>query len=136
MGQCQYRYNPSEQYQRTKPGMGVETICGAPTYPAVDEPELSAFARSDGVFEMRPTGRYIPRGHDDPYCPAHGGTHEPPPPPVTVAELESAYQSYMSLAGRYQGDVPLVIPAVTVKSEPLTISAVAESVTPNQEANK
>lgn len=116
--------------------MGVETICGAPTYPAVDEPELSAFARPDGVFEMRPTGRLTARGFDDPYCPAHGGTHEPPPPPVTAAELESAYQSYMSLAGRYQGSVPLTLPAVVEKSEPLVIPAVAESATPNQEANK
>lgn len=110
MGQCQYRYNPSEQYQRTKPGQAPETICGARTYPAVDEPEIAAYPRGDGSVEMRATGRFVPRGYDDPHCPKHGGMEEPPPPPVTMTELEYAYQRYVELSGRYSGAVPAAVP--------------------------
>lgn len=110
MGQCQYRYNASEQYQRTKPGMAPETHCGARTYPAVDEPEIAAFPRGDGTVQFRATGRYLPRGYDDPHCPAHGGTEEPPPPPVTTDQLADAYDAYMELAKRYQGAIPVTTP--------------------------
>lgn len=110
MGQCQYRYNPSEQYQRTKSGMAPETNCGARTYPAVDDPEIMAFARGNGTVEYRETGRLIPREYDDPYCPHHGGTEEPPPPPTTMADLQSAYEQYLQLAKNYQGAVPAAVP--------------------------
>lgn len=111
MGQCQYRYNPSEQYQRTKPGMAPETICGALTYPAVDETERIPVARADGVMEMMETGRMIARGYHDPYCPAHGGTVEPPPAPVTLPELENAYTRYHELAQRFTGAIPATVPS-------------------------
>ena len=118
MGQCQYRYNPSELYQRTKPGQAPETICGARTYPALDEPEMVALSHGNGVLEMRETGRLMPRGYDDPFCPSHGGTAEPPPPPVTTAELESAYQSYMALASRFQAANPVAPIEVTAAVVP------------------
>lgn len=110
MSTCQYRYNASEQYQRAKPGMGVETICGARTYPAVDEPEIGAYPRGDGTTEFRATGKMVRRGFDDPYCPAHGGTPEPPPEPVTLPELENAYERYLLLRERFQGAVPATVP--------------------------
>lgn len=111
MGQCQYRYNPTELYQRTKPGMAPETICGAQTFPAVDEPEIQAYTEfAGGPLVYKPTGRMLARGYHDPYCPAHGGTPEPPPPPVTIPELESAYNQYLSLAERFTGAVPAEIP--------------------------
>jgi hypothetical protein len=117
-GQCQYRYNASETYQRTKPGMGPETMCGGRTYPAVDEPELSAVNYPDGRIDFRPTGRFLPRGYSDPYCPAHGGSPEPPPPPVSLPELEDAYQKYVELTARYQGGAtPVQVP------DPLSIAS-------------
>ena len=110
MGQCQYTYNPSEQYQRTKPGMAPETICGARTHPAVDEPELVPMPRGDGTTEFRESGRVVARGYADPYCPVHGGSPEPPQPPVTMPEIENAYANYMTLAQRFQGAVPTELP--------------------------
>lgn len=112
MGQCQYRYNPSEQYARTKPGTGPETMCGARTYPAIDEPELvPVVAYVGGPIEHRATGRLLPRGFDDPYCPVHGGMPEPPPPPVSMAQLEAAYEQYTALASRFGGAIPVAVPA-------------------------
>lgn len=120
MGQCQYRYNPSEQYARTTPGTAPETICGARTYPAIDEPELvPVVAYVGGPVEYRATGRFLPRGFDDPYCPAHGGMPEPPPSPVTMVELDNAYQQYLSLAERFQGAVPAVPPSPQQLSTPV-----------------
>jgi hypothetical protein len=110
MSQCQYRYNPSETYQRTKPGMAPETICGARTYPAIDEDELLPVTYGDGRTEFQKTGRQIARGYDDPYCPMHGGSPEPPPLPVTMPELENAYTRYLELSRRYQGAVPIDVP--------------------------
>lgn len=101
MGFCQYRYNPSEQYQLQHPGAGIETSCGRPTFPAVDEPELFPVTDINGVTVMRETGRLMPRAQDDPYCPWHGGSPEPEPPPVTIAELEVAHERYRELATRY-----------------------------------
>lgn len=101
-GYCQYRFNPSELYQRTKPGTGVETTCGAATYPAADEPELAAVRLPDGASVLRPTGRLVERGHADPYCPAHGGSPEPPPPIPTVDDLNLMYEAYSAALGRFQ----------------------------------
>lgn len=103
MGTCQYRYNPSEQYQLQHPGAGIETSCGARTYPAIDEPELFPVTDVNGVTVMRETGRTLARAQDDPYCPRHGGMPEPPPPPVTMAELEAAHARYLALSKRYEG---------------------------------
>jgi hypothetical protein len=103
MGYCQYCYNPSEQYQLQHPGAGIETSCGRPTYPAVDEPELFPVTDINGVTVMRETGRLLPRAQHDPYCPYHGGSPEPPPPPVSQAELQVAYTRYRELAQRYEG---------------------------------
>lgn len=91
--------------------MAPETICGARTYPAVDEPEIMAYPRGDGTSELRETGRMIARGYEDPYCPAHGGTPEPPPLPVTMPELENAYARYLELSQRYQGATPAAVPS-------------------------
>lgn len=98
---CRYQYNPSEQYQRGRPGQGVETICGGRTYPANDEPELMQVRLADGTVEYRESGRYLPRAQPDPYCPAHGGSPEPPPPPVTPDELEQAYNAYLNMTARF-----------------------------------
>ena len=118
-GHCSYVFNPSEIYQKTKPGMGVETTCGALTWPAADEPEVVARAvRQPGIAEVTyqylHTGRMLPREHPDPYCPAHGGSPEPPPPPVTMDELEAAHTWYAQLAARFQaesGAIPVAVPA-------------------------
>jgi hypothetical protein len=110
IGQCQYRYNPSETYQRTKPGMAPESMCGARTFAAVDEPEIMPYPRGDGTTEFRATGRFIARGFDDPYCPAHGGSPEPPQMPVTMPELETAYTAYIELAKRFTGAAPVTTP--------------------------
>lgn len=109
-GQCQYRYNPSEQYQRTKPGMAPETICGARTYAAVDEPEIMGFPRGDGTVEFRASGKMVPRGYADPHCPMHGGTPEPPPEPVSMNQLQNAYEQYLTLAQRFEGAIPAAVP--------------------------
>jgi hypothetical protein len=93
MGSCQYRFSATEIYQRTKPGMGVETHCGGLTFPALDEPEMVPVTVKDpdgGVrTEYRHTGEFLPRGKDDPHCPAHGGTPEPPPRVLTWHELKA-----------------------------------------------
>lgn len=101
-GTCQYLYNPSELYQRTKPGQGIETQCGGRTWPAQDEPELGMVRLGDGTVEYRPTGRMVERSHPDPYCPAHGGSAEPPPPPVSQAELAAAYERYAEFLARFR----------------------------------
>lgn len=121
-GHCQYRFNPSETYKRTKPGMGVETCCGAATYPAVDEPELGSVRHLDGTIEYRRTGRLIERTHPDPYCPAHGGSPEPPPPPVTQAELEQAYAYYAALMTRFQEQHQPALDAAPVETVPLPVA--------------
>lgn len=102
VGSCRYPFNPSEMYQRTKPGMGVETHCGARTYAALDDPELVALTQPDGTTRVAPTGRMLPRPAADPYCPDHGGTPEPPAEPVSVAELEAAHSAYVTLVERFQ----------------------------------
>jgi hypothetical protein len=102
MGECRYVFNPSEVYQRSGPGGGVETHCGAVTYPAVDEPELVPVQAADGTIDYRPSGRLLARVHDDPYCPGHGGTPDPGPVPVSMAELERAHEVYTELAARFQ----------------------------------
>ena len=111
MGTCQYRFNATEIYRRTPPGTAPETTCGARTYPAVDEPELAPVSYPDGRVEYRKTGRLIPRGQHDPHCPVHGGSPEPEPPPVTMAELENAHDAYMQLAARFEGAIPVILPA-------------------------
>lgn len=90
MGACQYRFNASEIYARQFPGAGVETHCGARTFPAQDEPEmLPVTVRDDDGTrtEYRHTGNYLPRGTDDPHCPEHGGFPAPPPRVLTAVEL-------------------------------------------------
>lgn len=121
MGSCRYQFNPSELYQRTKPGQGVETTCGARTFPANDEPELVIVvtgvdpSSGEKYYDAIRTGRFRPREQDDPYCPAHGGSPEPPPPPVSMAELEAAHAVYAQLATRYAiqegGALPNPVPA-------------------------
>jgi hypothetical protein len=106
VGQCTYVFNPSEIYQRTKPGQGVETVCGARTFPAVDDPEIVPVrVQTPGLAEVQwsylPTGKMTARSQDDPYCPAHGGSAEPPPPPVTLADLQMAHDAYLQLAARF-----------------------------------
>lgn len=107
MGYCSYQRNPSELYRDTKPGTAPETICGARTFPAQDDPELVTVRvgmSSDGaIYETRPSGRYVARPTDDPYCPKHGGSPEPPPPPVDLYDLERAYAMYSELAARFAG---------------------------------
>lgn len=101
-GLCRYQFNPSELYQRTKHGMGVESHCGSKTFPAVDIPEVYV----DGG-QFHETGRMVAREHPDPYCPAHGGSPEPPPPPVTKAQLEAARATLADLEQRLgQGQLP------------------------------
>lgn len=91
MGSCQYQYNPSEIYQAQHPGMGVESHCGGRTYPAVDEPEMVPMTVRDlegnAATVYTHTGNFLPREKDDPYCPRHGGTPEPPPRVLTNMEL-------------------------------------------------
>lgn len=106
MGYCTYQYNPSELYKRTAPGTAPEVTCGARTFPAVDDPEVvpvrSHMGSQGAVYEYRHTGNFVARSHDDPYCPAHGGSPEPPPPVVTLDELEARRQAFLELVGRYQ----------------------------------
>lgn len=104
MGACQYRFNPSEAYQRTGPGQGVETHCGGRTWPAVDEPELLPVTVRDGPdvrTEYRPTGVLLPRAQADPYCPAHGGCAPVDAPQVTYAELEASGRRLAELNAAY-----------------------------------
>ena len=126
MGACTYVFNPSEIYQRTKPGQGVETTCGARTFPAVDDPEIVPVrmpnpGSAEAIWSYLPTGKMLPRSQDDPYCAAHGGSPEPPPPPVSMAELQAAHEAYLELAARFQhdnaGDVP-ALQGVPVPSIP------------------
>jgi hypothetical protein len=102
MGHCTYQYNASEVYQNTAPGGGVETCCGAPTFPAVDAPELVLVRHDDDTYTYEPTGRMLARDQDDPHCPAHDGTPEPELIPVPLAELEAARRRYAELAARFQ----------------------------------
>lgn len=115
MGHCQYQFNPSELYQRTAPGQAPEVTCGALTWPAVDEPEVATIRVGMGsqgaIYEYRPTGNHVARVHDDPYCPAHGGSPEPPPPPVSAGELEQMRQSYLELVAQYQAQQALELEA-------------------------
>jgi hypothetical protein len=137
VGHCRYLFNPSELYQRTKPGQGVETMCGALTFPAVDDPEIVPVrVRTPGVAEHTwsylPTGKMQPRSYDDPYCPAHGGSPEPPPPPVTMADLQAAHEAYLELAARFEhGQAEL--PAVTGVALPaVSLPGAEDPVTPDQ----
>lgn len=110
-GHCRYAFNASEIYQRAKPGMGVELTCGAATFPANDEPEIVPVRKADGEYEYRPTGRHLTRAQPDPFCPAHGGTPEPPPPPVDAADVQQAYAQLVTLAHRYQAQAePVAAP--------------------------
>ena len=102
MGHCGYQYNASEVYRRTPPGGGVETSCGAVTFPAVDEPELVPVRGADGEYTWQPTGRFLAREQDDPYCPEHGGTPDPGPLPVSMSELAAAHARYTELAARFE----------------------------------
>ena len=120
MGSCQYRFNLTEIYQKTKPGMGVETHCGGRTYAAVDEPEMLPMTirddNGDAHTEYVHTGSYLPREVDDPHCPAHGGTPEPPPRIKTTAELISAGQALEAARQEYLAELeraglPLDVPA-------------------------
>lgn len=81
MGRCLYRFNASEHYQRTPPGCAPETHCAAETYPIYDEPEVIYRMVQDATGAVTYTGIesgvYLPRGTDDPHCPAHGGTPRP-----------------------------------------------------------
>lgn len=108
MGFCSYQFNASELYRRTKPGQAPEVTCGARTFPAVDEPEVAVVRTgmgSDGaIYEYRPTGRHIARPTDDPHCPAHGGSPEPPPPPVSLDQLQAMYDAYAELYARYEAE--------------------------------
>lgn len=132
MGICQYRYSPSEQYQRTRPGMAPESCCGAPTYHLADEPEMALVSVRYGdevVDEWHPTGRMVPRAHPDPYCPAHGGTPEPPPPPVSMSDLELAHAQYLELAQRFQeqtgGAITAAVPEPAALAAPTEFDRVA-----------
>lgn len=110
MGNCTYVWNPSEIYQRTKPGQGIETVCGARTWPLVDEPEIvpvrvpNPAGGAEAVYAYHNTGKSLPRANDDPYCPAHGGATEPPPPPVTIEQLQTAHEAYLQLVDRFERD--------------------------------
>ena len=108
MGHCRYAFNASEIYARTAPGAGVETHCGAATYPAVDEPEMVPVTvrDDDGIrTEYVHTGEYLPRPHDDPYCPAHGGMAAPPPRVLTMAELTAAGEQLEAARRAYVGQL-------------------------------
>lgn len=128
---CNYAYNPSEIYQRTKPGMGVETHCGARTFPAVDEPEQIPVRQADGTYRMQPTGRLLAREQADPYCPAHGGSSEPAAVPVSYAELQAARAAYADLVARYDAQVPPVVPVAALASSteepPVTAEQVSQA---------
>jgi hypothetical protein len=106
VGHCTYQFNPSEIYQRTRPGQGVETVCGGTTFPAVDDPEIVPVrmpnpGSAEAIYSYHATGRMNPRPQDDPYCPVHGGSPEPPPPPVTMEQLQAAHAAYLELAARF-----------------------------------
>ncbi len=73
MGECLYRYNDSEKYQR---GMLNETHCGARTWTAFEDQDETYIHPDDGLLHVRTIK--VPKGSDDPYCPAHGGTVAPP----------------------------------------------------------
>jgi hypothetical protein len=114
MGACQYRYNPSEQYQMQVPGGGTESHCGGRTYPIFDEPEFAPVWRQDPgaaaphqVFV--PTGRHLARAADDPYCPRHGGTEPPPEPQVSYAEVLAAQQHFQELHRKFAATLPAAI---------------------------
>jgi hypothetical protein len=128
-GSCRYQFNPSELYQRTKPGQGIETSCGGLTYPAQDEPELGMVRLGDGTVEYRRTGRMTERSHPDPYCPRHGGSAEPPPPPVSQAELEAAYQRYAAMAQRFQVEQGSLAAAAAAAAPELQAAVTADQVT-------
>jgi len=101
MGSCRYRYNPSELYARTPNGAAPETHCGARTFPLYDEPEIVyRMVEQEGggpVHQPVATGVFLPRSHDDPYCPAHGGTPEPDPATMRVFLERSAAQKQQEL---------------------------------------
>jgi hypothetical protein len=135
VGHCTYQYNASEIYQRTKPGQGVETVCGGLTFPAIDEPEIVPVRMpnpgvAEAVYSYHATGRMLPRAQADPFCPRHGGSPEPPPPPVTMAELQAAHAAYLELAARFehgQDGTPavegVVLPALTPPSAAAPVTA-------------
>lgn len=123
---CRYRYSPTELYQRTKPGTAPETHCGARTYYAYDEPELvpQTVTDDDGqpiTIHVR-TGRMLARVLPDPYCPAHGGTPEPQPEQLHMAELEAAHAAYLQLAGQYAAQLGVKLNEV---AGPASIAAFA-----------
>lgn len=123
MGTCQYAYGPSELYRRTRPGTAPETCCGARTWPLHDNPEFVRMTEPgpDGpVHRMVATGRLLPRRHDDPYCPEHGGTPAQQPV-VPLADLQAAYDHYMALAGSYQpAQAPALPAAAAVPPHPVS----------------
>lgn len=100
-GYCVYRYNPSEIYQRSKPGQGVETVCGAPTFPANDIPEIVNVPDEDGNLVWKHTGRFVTRVERDPHCPKHGGSSKPPEPPVSASDVAKAQARLQSIQSRY-----------------------------------
>ena len=140
MGGCQYRFNPTEQYQRTKPGMGLETHCGGRTYPAFDQPEIVPVTVRDPNGDVRTewvhTGEFLSRDHDDPYCPAHGGTPAPPPRVLTMAELqakaaelETGRAELIGELERAGVDVPSALRAIEQVRSDVVKAAIEEPVT-------
>ena len=130
MGFCIYQRNPSELYRETQPGTAPEPMCGARTFPAVDEPEVAVVRvgmGSDGaIYEYRPTGNMQPRAQHDPYCPRHGGSPEPAPPPVSQDELQAAWAAYQLMLQRFEGQGGTV-PGLTPPS-PAQLTAAAAPV--------
>lgn len=117
MGYCQYRYNPSEQYQRTAPGCAPESHCGARTYPMQDEPEIvpvTEYVDGQPVGRMAFSGRYVNREHDDPHCPAHGGSPAPPAPVITLAQVLEARSRLLELCQQFDqaGELRQALPGL------------------------
>ena len=89
------------------PGSGVESHCGAVTYPIVDEPEIiPVTVRQDGglppYVTYQKSGHVLPRPTPDPYCPGDGGTTPPTGPVVDLAQVQAAARQAAELAEAYE----------------------------------
>lgn len=76
-------------------GGGMESHCGAETYPIYDEPEILSVTRhapggGNPYIAYEKSGRLLARSEPDPYCPRHGGTNPPAFDLILEAEVIEA----------------------------------------------
>jgi hypothetical protein len=125
-GRCRYLYNASEQYQMQTPGSGVESNCGATTYPIVDEPEIVPVTirppEGNPYVTFQKTGHLLPREKPDPYCPVHGGTQPVEQTTITFAEVIAAQKNLAQLAEQYQTATGLPLPDFSAITQGVTAS--------------